>query len=147
MRKCIIVLCIMLSSCALTDKRQEEFKNPIFNEWLGDYDGDMWDTKLFPDRTYSTNGELELHQDCVLTENEMNYVALMCTHSYNDEYPLENNLKNRKYEYIIAQEQNHPTCVEIIDKSYNEYGNPSGREIYCINKKHAKMYEKKHKKL
>ena len=142
MKRCIIVLCMMLSSCAVTDKKQE-FKNPIFNEWLGDYDGDMWDTKLFPDKTYSTNGELELHEDCDLTENETDYVALMCTHLYNDEYPLKDKTKKYKSEYVIMQEQSHPTCVKIIHNSYYEYdGHQSGREIYCINKKHAKMYEK-----
>ena len=141
MKKYLVVLCVLLSACVLTNRKQAEFKNPIFNEWLGDYDGDMWDIKLFPNKTYSTNGELELHEDCMLIENETDYVTLMCTELYNDEYPIEDTTKKRKIEYIIAQEQNHPTCIKIIHKSYNEYGKPSGREIYCINKKHAKMYE------
>ena len=141
MKKYLVVLCVLLSACVLTNENQTEFKNPIFNEWLGDYDGDMWDIKLFPNKTYLTNGELELHEDCMLIENETDYVTLMCTELYNDEYPIEDTTKKRKIEYIIAQEQNHPTCIKIIHKSYNEYGKPSGREIYCINKKHAKMYE------
>ena len=141
MKKYLMVLCILLSACALTNKKQAEFKNPIFNEWLEDYEGDMWDIKLFPDKTYSTNGEIELHQDCILMENETDYVTFMCTHLYNDEDPIDEKAKNRKIEYVIAQEQNHPTCIEIIYKSYNEYGKPSGREIYCISKKHAKMYK------
>ena len=141
MKKYLVVLCVLLSACVLTNRKQAEFKNPIFNEWLGDYDGDMWDIKLFPNKTYLTNGELELHEDCMLIENETDYVTLMCTELYNDEYPIEDTTKKRKIEYIIAQEQNHPTCIKIIHKSYNEYGKPSGREIYCINKKHAKMYE------
>ena len=141
MKKYLMVLCVLLSACVLTNENQTEFKNPIFNEWLGDYDGDMWDIKLFPNKTYLTNGELELHEDCMLIENETDYVTLMCTELYNDEYPIEDTTKKRKIEYIIAQEQNHPTCIKIIHKSYNEYGKPSGREIYCINKKHSKMYE------
>ena len=141
MKKYLVVLCVLLSACVLTNENQTEFKNPIFNEWLGDYDGDMWDIKLFPNKTYSTNGELELHEDCMLIENETDYVTLMCTELYNDAYPIEDTTKKYKSEYIIAQEQNHPTCIEIIHKSYNEYGKPSGREIYCINKKHSKMYE------
>ena len=141
MKKYLVVLCVLLSACVLTNENQTEFKNPIFNEWLGDYDGDMWDIKLFPNKTYLTNGELELHEDCMLIENETDYVTLMCTELYNDEYPIEDTTKKRKIEYIIAQEQNHPTCIKIIHKSYNEYGKPSGREIYCINKKHSKMYE------
>ena len=142
MKKYLVVLCVLLSACVLTNENQTEFKNPIFNEWLGDYDGDMWDIKLFPNKTYSTNGELELHEDCMLIENETDYVTLMCTPPYNDsDFPLNYTTKKYKSEYIIAQEQNHPTCIEIIHKSYNEYGKPSGREIYCINKKHAKMYE------
>ena len=141
MKKYLTVLCILLSACALTNKKQAEFKNPIFNEWLGDYYGDMWDIKLFPDKTYSTNGELELHEDCMLIENETDHITLMCTELYNDAYPMEDASKKYKIEYIIAQEQNHPTCIEIIYKSYNEYGKPSGKEIYCISKKHAKMYE------
>ena len=141
MKKYLVVLCFMLSACVLTNRKQAEFKNPIFNEWLGDYDGDMWDIKLFPNKTYLTNGELELHEDCTLIENETDYVTLMCTELYNDAYPIEDTTKKYKSEYIIAQEQNHPTCIEVIHKSYNEYGKPSGREIYCINKKHSKMYE------
>ena len=141
MKKYLVVLCVLLSACVLTNENQTEFKNPIFNEWLVTYAADMWDTKLFPNKTYSTNGELELHEDCTLIENETDYVTLMCTELYNDEYPIEDTTKKRKIEYIIAQEQNHPTCIKIIHKSYNEYGKPSGREIYCINKKHAKMYE------
>ena len=141
MKKYLVVLCVLLSACVLTNENQTEFKNPIFNEWLGDYDGDMWDIKLFPNKTYSTNGELELHEDCMLIENETDYVTLMCTELYNDAYPIEDTTKKYKSEYIIAQEQNHPTCIEVIHKSYNEYGKPSGREIYCINKKHSKMYE------
>ena len=141
MKKYLVVLCVLLSACVLTNENQTEFKNPIFNEWLGDYDGDMWDIKLFPNKTYSTNGELELHEDCMLIENETDYVTLMCTELYNDAYPIEDTTKKYKSEYIIAQEQNHPTCIEIIHKSYNEYGKPSGREIYCISKKHSKMYK------
>ena len=90
---------------------------------------------------YLTNGELELHEDCTWIEDETDYVTLMCTELYNDAYPIEDTTKKYKSEYIIAQEQNHPTCIEVIHKSYNEYGKPSGREIYCINKKHSKMYE------
>ena len=71
----------------------------------------------------------------------MDYVTFMCTEPYNDTYPVEDTRKKRKIEYIIAQEQNHPICIEIIYKSYNEYGKPSGREIYCISKKHSKMYK------
>ena len=141
MKKCIVALCILLSACISVNKNQEDFKNPIFNEWLGDYDGDMWDIKLFPDKTYSTNGELELHEDCVLIENEMDHVTFMCTELYNDVYPMEDATKKRKIEYIISQEQNHPTCIKIVHKSYNEYGKSSGREVYCISKKHSKMYE------
>ena len=141
MKKYLVFLYVLLSACVLTNENQTEFKNPIFNEWLGDYDGDMWDIKLFPNKTYSTNGELELHEDCMLIENETDYVTLMCTELYNDAYSIEDTTKKYKSEYIIAQEQNHPTCIEIIHKSYNEYGKPSGREIYCINKKHSKMYE------
>ena len=141
MKKYLVVLCVLLSACVLTNENQTEFKNPIFNEWLGDYDGDMWDIKLFPNKTYLTNGELELHEDCTLIEDETDYVTLMCTELYNDAYPIEDTTKKYKSEYIIAQEQNHPTCIEVIHKSYNEYGKPSGREIYCISKKHSKMYE------
>ena len=142
MKRCIIVLCMMLSSCALTNKKQE-FKNPIFNEWLVTYAADMWDTKLFPDKTYSTNGELELHEDCVLIENEMDYVTYMCTDLYNDsDFPLDDKEKKYKSEYIIAQEQNDPNCIRIMELDYNEYGNKSGMSFNCISKKHAKMYEK-----
>ena len=142
MKKYLVVLCVLLSACVLTNENQTEFKNPIFNEWLGDYDGDMWDIKLFPNKTYLTNGELELHEDCMLIENETDHITLMCTPPYNDsDFPLNYTTKKYKNEYIIAQEQSHPTCIKIIYKSYNEYGKPSGREIYCISKKHAKMYK------
>jgi len=78
----------------------------------------------------------------MLIENETDYITLMCTPPYNDsDFPLNYTTKKYKSEYIIAQEQNHPICIKIIHKSYNEYGKPSGREIYCINKKHSKMYE------
>lgn len=141
MKKCLIILCILLSACVLTNKKQSEFKNPIFNEWLVTYAADMWDTKLFPNKTYSTNGELELHEDCILIENEMNHVTLMCTELYNNVYPMEDTAKKYKSEYIIIQEQDDPDCVRIMNRMYNEYGNSSGLKFYCISRKHSKMYE------
>ena len=142
MKKYLVVLCVLLSACALTKEKQVEFKNPIFNEWLGDYDGDMWDIKLFPNKTYSTNGKLELHEDCMLIENETDYITLMCTPPYNDsDFPLNYTTKKYKSEYIIAQEQNDSDCIRIMNRMYNEYGNPSGLKFYCISRKHAKMYE------
>ena len=142
MKKCLVVLCVLLSACVLTNENQTEFKNPIFNEWLVTYAADMWDTKLFPNKTYSTNGELELHEDCTLIENETDYVTLMCTELYNDsDFPLEDTTKKYKSEYIIAQEQNDSDCIRIMNRMYNEYGNSSGLKFYCISRKHAKMYE------
>ena len=142
MKKCIVVLCVMLSACVSLNKKQEEFKNPIFNEWLVTYAADMWDMKLFPDKTYSTNGELELHSDCILAENEMDHVTLMCTQAYNDsDFPLEDEEKKYKSEYIIAQEQDDPECIRIMELNYNEYGKENGLSFNCISKKHSKMYE------
>ena len=69
----------------------------------------------------------------------------MCTHSYNDAYPLEDKTKKYKSKYIIAQEQDDPNCIRIMELHYNQYGNESGLRFNCINKKHAKMYEKQHK--
>ena len=114
MKKYLVVLCVLLSACVLTNENQTEFKNPIFNEWLVTYAADMWDTKLFPNKTYSTNGELELHEDCTLIENETDYVTLMCTELYNDAYPIEDTTKKYKSEYIIAQEQNDSDCIRIM---------------------------------
>jgi hypothetical protein len=118
MKKLISILTIFLSSC-ITFKK-DEFVNPIFYKTLHPISKMVGETLITPTsyrceyNGYATTG------DCILLENEQNYIKLKCEILYPGETEIQT--KIRKYELSTnmnpyTYNENKQEIVETILKN------------------------------
>ena len=96
MKKLITIFTILLASC--TSIKKDEFVNPIFYKTMYPVSITAWKTKLTPTSYISQNDGKKITGNCILLENEQNYIKLKCEM----QYPEKNYTKTEIIKYEIS---------------------------------------------
>ena len=96
MKNIITFLTIFLASCSSIKK--EQFLNPIFYKTMHPISITAWKTKLTPTSYISQNDGKKITGNCILLENEQNYIKLKCEM----QYPEKKHTKTEIIKYEIS---------------------------------------------
>ena len=96
MKKLITIFSILLASCS--NLKKDEFVNPIFYKTMYPVPITAWKTKLTPTSYISQNDGKKITGNCILLENEQNYIKLKCEM----QYPEKNYTKTEIIKYEIS---------------------------------------------
>ena len=118
MKKCIIILVILITSC--TSIKKDEFVNPIFYKTLHPISRTVSETQITPTSYRSEYNGYVTTGDCILLENKQNYIKLKCEILYPGETEIQT--KIRKYELSTnmnpyTYNENEQEIVETILKN------------------------------
>ena len=100
MKKLITIFTIFLASC--TSIKKDEFVNPIFYKTMYPVSITAWKTKLTPTSYISQNDGKKITGNCILLENEQNYIKLKCEM----QYPEKNYTKTEIIKYELSTDVN-----------------------------------------
>ena len=129
MKKFIITLIIFVASCASVKK--DEFVNPIFYKTMYPISKMVGETQITPTSYINKYNGYITTGDCILLENEQNYIKLKCEMLYSGEN--ETQTKIRKYELSTDKnpytyDENEQEIVETILE--NETGEKFSSKVW-----------------